>query len=107
MRERFVDTVKQEIAEEQAGALGRSGRRLEQVLALLRAHEASSARNEPRESASRERLLWELAERVEAFIVHREACGLRDFRHVLEHYQIPGEVLARVGARRPSANSSR
>jgi hypothetical protein len=46
-------------------------------------------------------LLWELAERLEAFIVQREACGLRDFRHVLAYYDIPREVLERIGASRP------
>jgi hypothetical protein len=28
-------------------------------------------------------------------------CGLRDSRHVLRFYDIPREVIARVGARRP------
>jgi hypothetical protein len=101
MSERFVDTVKQEIAEEQAGALGRSGRRLEQALALFRDHESAGVPNEHHDSARRERLLSELAERLEAFIVQREACGLRDFRHVLDYYDIPREVLVRMGARRP------
>ena len=101
MSERFVDTIEHEVAEEKAGALGRSGRRLEQALAVFRAHEVAGARNEPRDSARRERLLWELAERLEAFIVQREACGLRDLRHVLDYYDIPREVLERIGARRP------
>ena len=100
MSERFVDTVKQEIAEEQAGALGRSGRRLEQALAVFRDHESAGVSNE-HDSARLERLLSELAERLEAFIVQREACGLRDFRHVLDYYDIPREVLVRMGARRP------
>jgi hypothetical protein len=97
MSERFVDVVKQEIAEEKAGALGRSGRRLEQALEQFREHETSG----PRAHVKRERLLWDLAERVEAFVVQREACGLRDSRHVLRHYDIPREAIARVGARRP------
>ncbi len=51
--------------------------------------------------AQRERLLWDLAERVEAFAVQREALGLRDTRYVLEFYGVPDEVIARVGAKRP------
>ena len=98
MSERFVDVLKRELAEEKAGALGRSGRRLEHALELFRKHEANST---PRPGTQRERLLWDLAERVEAFIVQREACGLRDSRHVLKHFGIPREAIARVGARRP------
>jgi hypothetical protein len=98
MSERFVDALKHEVAEEKAGALGRCGRRLEHALALFRGHETSS---HSRAEAKRERLLWELAERIEAFVVQREACGLRDSRHVLRFYDIPREAIARVGARRP------
>jgi len=100
MSERFVDALKLEVAEEQAGALGRCGRRLEQALGLFRGHETG---NHSRADAKRERLLWDLAERIEAFIVQREACGLRDSRHVLRFYDIPREAIARVGARRPQS----
>jgi hypothetical protein len=96
MSERFVDVIQLEVAEEKAGALGRAGRRLEQALDEFR--ETSSA---PHASSKRDRLLWDLAEIVYTFIVQREACGLRDFRQVLRHFDIPREALARVGARRP------
>ncbi len=100
MSERFVDVLKHEVAEEQAGALGRCGRRLEHALQLFQGH---GTRKDPRADARRERLLWDLAERVEAFVVQREACGLRDSRHVLKFYGIPREAIARVGARRPKS----
>src|ERR1700741_4411180 len=100
MSERFVDVLKHEVAAEQAGALGRCGRRLEHALGLFRDYEATGA---TRAGTKRERLLWDLAERVEAFVVQREACGLRDSRHVLKLYDIPREVIARVGARRPKS----
>jgi hypothetical protein len=29
--------------------------------------------------------------------VQREACGLRDMRHVLRDYRVPPEVAARMG----------
>ena len=70
MSEKFVDALKHEVAEEKAGALGRCGRRLEHALERFRSHD--------RADLKRERLLWDLAERVEAFVVQREACGLRD-----------------------------
>jgi hypothetical protein len=96
MSERFVDVIQLEVAEERDGALGRAGRRLEQALDAFR--ETSSAPHAP---AKRDRLLWDLADLVYAFIVQREACGLRDYRHVLKHFDVPREALARVGARRP------
>jgi hypothetical protein len=101
MSARFVDVIQHELAEERAGALGRAGRRLEQALDSFRNYETSGA---PRAGAKRELLLWELAERVQAFVVQREACGLRDSRHVLQHFDIPREALARVGARRPQSS---
>ena len=98
MSEKFIDALKHEIAEEKAGALGRCGRQLEHALESFRGYATGAA---ARADAQRERLLWDLAERVEAFVVTREACGLRDSRHVLKYYDVPREAIARVGARRP------
>ncbi len=100
MTDQFVDVVQNEIAEEKAGALGRSGRRLEEALEQFREYEHARG-HASRADAKRETLLWGLAERVEAFVVHREACGLTDSRHVLTFYGVPREALARVGIRRP------
>jgi len=97
MSERFVAGLKHEIAEEKAGALGRCARLLESALERFRAE----AEGRPDADSKRERLLWDLAERVEAFVVQREACGLRDSRHALKFYDVPREAIARVGARRP------
>ncbi|HET7925626.1 MAG TPA: DUF6665 family protein [Rhodanobacteraceae bacterium] len=99
MSEKFVDVLEHELAEEKAGALGRCARLLEQALERFRSHDETHER--PEAHAKRERLLWDLAERVEAFVVQREACGLRDSRHVLKFYDVPREAIARVGARRP------
>jgi hypothetical protein len=93
MSEKFVDVLKHEVAEEKAGALGRCGRLLEHALERFR--------SQGQAEALRERLLWDLVERVEAFLIQREACGLRDSRNVLKFYGVPREALARVGARRP------
>jgi hypothetical protein len=98
MSERFVDVVEDEIAEEKAGALGRAGRRLEHALELFRDYKPTG---EPGADTRREQLLWDLAACVEAFVAQREACGLRDSGHVLRHYDIPREAIARIGARRP------
>jgi hypothetical protein len=102
MKEQFVDVLKHEVAEEKAGALGRTGRRLEHAVDRFRAHERDHSPGEPKAEAKRERLLWDMAERAEALVVQREACGLRDTRHVLKFYGVPREALARIGARRPA-----
>jgi hypothetical protein len=101
MTDQFVDVVHHEIAEEKAGALGRTGRQLEHALERFRDYEHAGRVGGSRVDARREALLWNLAERVEAFVVQREACGLRDSRHVLKYYGVPREALARVGVRRP------
>src|SRR5688500_8846967 len=101
MSERFVDVLKHEVAEEKASGLGRAGRRLEHALDRFRNYEQASARSELRADAKRERLLWDLVERVESFVIQREACGLRDSRHVLKLYEVPREAVARLGAKRP------
>jgi hypothetical protein len=95
----FVDTVQHEVAEEKADSLGRAGRRLQQAIEAFREHEQRTATGLQR--AKRERLLWELAERVESFVVQREACGLRDSRYVLAFYGVPHEAIVRIGSRRP------
>jgi hypothetical protein len=97
----FVDTVQVEIAEEKAGTLGRTGRQLEAAVERLREHERSRTRGDRHADSTRERLLWDLAERAESFIVQREACGLRDSGQALAFYGVPREVVARIGAKRP------
>jgi hypothetical protein len=102
MSEKFVDVLKHEVAGEKAGALGRCGRLLEHALERYRSHHTGEARRQDATDTKRERLLWDLVERIEAFVVQREACGLRDSRHVLKFYGVPREAIARVGARRPA-----
>jgi hypothetical protein len=99
MSDGFVEAFQHEVAQEKAEVLGRTGMRLERAVEQLRAHDRG--RSGSRATAQRERLLWDLAERVEAFVVQREACGLRDTRYLLEFYDVPREVMARIGARRP------
>lgn len=87
-----------EIAQEKATALGRLGRALEQALAALREFDtaARDASTETRQArcvlvAAAGSALWH-------FIVQREACGLRDARHVMRDYRVPAEVQDRMGA---------
>jgi hypothetical protein len=78
-----------ELLEEQAVSLGRAGAKLEAALAALRAHDGEG----------RAAVLKAAAEAAWGFFVQREALGLRDRAAVVAQYDIPREVLVRVGAR--------
>ena len=80
-----------EIAGEKAAALGRSGERVEQTLAKLKALE----RGAPERAVS----LKEAAEAVYAYFIQRELCGMRRHHDVIREYGIPNEVLVRLGAK--------
>jgi hypothetical protein len=78
-----------ELLEEQAQSLGRMGARLEAALAALRAHDGEG----------RAAVLKAAADAAWGFFVQREAMGLRDRAAVIAQYDIPREVLVRIGAR--------
>jgi hypothetical protein len=78
-----------EVAGEQAAALGRMGRKAEAALAALSAHEGEG----------RAEVLKKAADAVWCFFVQREVMGLRDRSQIIADYQIPREVLVRLGAR--------
>ena len=75
---------------EVAAALGRLGRAVQTTRAELRV--APPAEREAREYACAE-AVWE-------YFVQREACGLVRHDAVIETYDIPRSVLAKVGVRR-------
>ena len=74
-----------EIVQELAAALRRMGRKAE---AALRAHEGEG-RAEAMKTA---------CDAVWCFFVQREVMGLRDRAQIVADYQIPREVMARLGA---------
>lgn len=79
-----------EIAAEKAASLGRAGDRVKRALRqLAEAEQASPTRNA---------LLKAAAEAVYAYFIQRELCGLRRHHDAIREYQIPREVLARLGA---------
>jgi hypothetical protein len=81
--------LRHEIMEEQAAALGRMGRKAEAALATLRDHEGDG----------RAQVLKAAADAVWCFLVQREVMGLRDRAAIVAQYDIPREVMARLGAR--------
>jgi len=87
--ESFEAVFNHEIAEEQAASLGRMGRKAEAALAALRAHEGEG----------RAEVLKTACDAVWCFFVQREVMGLRDRAQIVADYQIPREVMVRLGAR--------
>lgn len=93
--------VLRDIRKERAETMGRSGVRLEQALDALRAfdRDAAAMKCTAALDKARERLLLAAAERLCELLVQREAWGLRDPKPALEVYDVPREVVAKVGVR--------
>ena len=79
-----------ELMEEQAQSLGRAGRKAEVALATLRDHPGGEGRAEVLKAA---------ADAVWGYFVQREVIGLRNRAEVIAQYDIPREVLVRLGVR--------
>jgi hypothetical protein len=82
-----------EVAQEQASALGRAGRMLEQALRALADHDNSAAADR----TVRAQLVQTAGDALWCFMVQRESIGLRDPRPVLRDYRVPAEVQNRMG----------
>jgi hypothetical protein len=80
------------MASEEASNLGRLGREVERSLAALAEAGPGAA------AGVRAPLLNAAADAVWRYFIQREVSGLRSHAHAIAHYQIPGAVLARVGA---------
>jgi hypothetical protein len=81
--------LRYELVEEQALSLGRMGRKAEAALAALRAHQGEG----------RAEVLKAACDAVWCFLVQREVLGLRDRAAIVREYDIPREVMVRLGAR--------
>jgi hypothetical protein len=88
-----------ELAQEQASALGRIGRALEEALAVLREFDAAHPQSDATASApeARRTLVAKAGHALWMFMVQREACGLRDSRAIMREYKVPAEVQMRMG----------
>ncbi len=89
-----LSALEYEIAEERASALGRNGRQVEASLAKLRQWDAQHA---GQDDMKRLDLVQEAAEAVWGLFVQRELCGLSNGADVVKDYQIPRDVMAKVG----------
>jgi hypothetical protein len=93
-----ADLLEHEFAQEMASALGRLGRALEAALAALAEFDRDDiGTHSPERRQQRSALVAQASMALWHFVVQREACGLRDMRHVLRDYRVPPEVAARMG----------
>ena len=80
-----------ELKAEQASVLGALGRDMQKSLETLKNdHSGDAARHSERLDAA-VRAVWH-------YFIQRETCGLIDHHHVIEYYQIPQRVIARLGS---------
>jgi hypothetical protein len=92
MPARPIDVLEYELQGEKAASLGRVARKMEAACARLRELDAHSP--------ERDALVAEAAEYVWFYVVQREAMGWRDHGEALAIYQVPPELIARMGPRR-------
>ena len=93
-----AELLNYEIIQEQAAALGRMGRTLENALRVLREFDSDHAPpRSPDQARRRAVLVAEAGHALWMFVVQREACGLRDSRTVMRDYGVPAEVQACQG----------
>ena len=94
-----VDILHYEIVQEQASALGRMGRTLEQALARLREFDVAHALSETPAAMqpARRKLVMAAGQALWMFVVQRESSGLRDSRHIMRTYNVPAEVQRCMG----------
>lgn len=93
------DAFGYEIMAETAAAMGRIGRGLEEALEALRRHDET-----PGSNRDRDELVQEAADRAWLLFIQRDYLGLKTDHHLLSTYDIPREVMLRVGVfakRRP------
>lgn len=86
-----LDLLGHEILAEKAAALGKAGEKARVALGRLKAA--------PRGEEGREAALKAAAEAVHAYFIQRELCGFRRHEAIIREYEIPGAVLARLGAK--------
>ena len=88
--DRARDAFNHEVLAEKAASLGRAGKKLAAKLAQL-----TNVSTE----VDRTQILKEAAESAHDYFIQRELCGLFSHQSIIDDYEIPREVLARIGAR--------
>jgi hypothetical protein len=87
-----------EFAGERAHALGRIAARMERALAELRAFDEAGLDGQAG-AVTREELVAAAAEWVWYYVVQRDVMGWHRHDEALRFYDVPGEVIVRMGPR--------
>ena len=88
-------TLKFDLLEEIDSAVGHTERDVERTLRALREHDGDQ-----RDPEDRQALLDAAVQAVWRLVVQHEAGDLTDHRALIARYQIPAEVMVRLGASR-------
>ena len=100
-----VNILDGEIMAEIASSIGRCGRAFEKALANLKDHDRNHA--EAQDAQARLALVQEAADRAWALFIQYELAGLSTQQQLVKRYNIPGEVLVRVGIRQKQRQMSK
>jgi hypothetical protein len=91
-----------EILQEKAQSLGRAARQVQETLETLKRHDSNL---DGTRSRRRDDLIADAAEKAHHFLILRELCGFRDWPEVAQFYNIPAEVLKRMGTAKVTPQS--
>jgi hypothetical protein len=89
-----LDAFALEAMAETAAALGHIGKQLEDALEDIRRHDAN-----PGSNRDRQELVQNAADRAWAMFIQRDYFGMKCDHHLFAAYDIPKEVLNRVGVK--------
>lgn len=82
-------TLEHELLAEKAHSLGLAAKILTKALDALKEFTG--------DQTARDSLLQEAANAAQAFFIQRELMGMNDHAHPIKHYEIPRDVLAKIG----------
>ena len=84
-------TLEHELLAEKAHSLGLAANTLTKALNALK--DFTGTQN------ARDRAVQDAANAAQAYFIQRELMGMNDHSHPIAHYEIPKDVLARIGAK--------
>lgn len=84
-------TLEHELLAEKAHSLGLAANRMTKAIESLNASKADKTLHSAR--------LQIAADAVQYYFIQRELMGMTDHSHPIEHYDIPRDVLARIGVK--------
>lgn len=94
-----ADILQKEILAEHSATLGFLGKTVETAMAAWHHRDRSSS------PAEQEHLLEAATNAVYHYFIQREAIGATNHEHPIKFYEIPDQILARLGAQKPNSST--